>query len=133
MIAEGAPPSARKSSDGDVGRLVGEVITVVLATGSGFPEIELVAESLGTSVRTLQRRLNAKGVTFTKITQQACRVVAQQMLKEQQTRIGDIARALGYSHPAHFTRAFQRWTGFTPRAFRGRSGVIGRRGQRGHR
>jgi AraC-like DNA-binding protein len=43
------------------------------------------------------------------------------MLKDRRRRIGDIARILAYSDHAHFTRAFQRWTGLTPREFR-RSG-----------
>jgi AraC-like DNA-binding protein len=44
--------------------------------------------------------------------------MAEQMLANLRDKIGDVARALGYSDPAHFTRAFRRWTGLTPRDFR---------------
>jgi AraC-like DNA-binding protein len=50
--------------------------------------------------------------------QQARNTVAQRLLKQRALPIGDVGRALGYSDPAHFTRAFQRWTGVTPRDFR---------------
>ena len=74
-----------------------------------------------TSVRTLQRRLRAAGLTYSQVVQQARRAAAQQMLRDSTAAIGRIARTLGYSDPAHFTRAFQRWTGSTPRDFRDRS------------
>jgi AraC-like DNA-binding protein len=45
------------------------------------------------------------------------------MLADSAAAIGQIARNLGYSDPAHFTRAFQRWTGCTPRDFRDRRAV----------
>jgi len=47
-------------------------------------------------------------------------LAAEQMLADSARAIGDVAPALGYSDPAHFTRAFLRWTGLTPRDFRRR-------------
>ena len=102
----------------DVGRRVRQAVTTLLARGNASPDIDLVAEGMGTSVRTLQRRLHAMGVTYTEVVQRARRAEAQRMLRDRRTRIGDISRTLGYSDPGHFTRAFQRWTGVTPRAFR---------------
>jgi AraC-like DNA-binding protein len=99
---------------------VRQVVSILLASGTGYPDIQLVADRVGTSVRTLQRRLRATGVTYADVVQQARCAAARQMLKEHRRRIGDVARLLGYSDPAHFTRAFQRWTGSTPRDFRRR-------------
>src|SRR5262245_6318699 len=42
------------------------------------------------------------------------------MLTNPERKIGDIAGVLGYTDPGHFTRAFRRWTGLTPREFRRR-------------
>jgi AraC-like DNA-binding protein len=93
---------------------------MLLASGSGCVDIQLAAGRMGTSVRTLQRRLRATGVTYADVVQQARCAAARHMLKERRRRIGDVARLLGYSDPAHFTRAFQRWMGITPRDFRRR-------------
>ncbi|WP_416361024.1 MULTISPECIES: helix-turn-helix domain-containing protein [unclassified Microcystis] len=38
--------------------------------------------------------------------------------QEPLIKLIDIARELGYSDPAHFTRAFKCWTGLSPRDFR---------------
>lgn len=48
---------------------------------------------------------------------------ARLRLHETKTPVQDIARALGFSSPAYFTRAFQTRTGMTPTAFR-RSGTV---------
>jgi len=103
----------------DIGRSVERIITSPRG-GSGRPSIVRVAETMATSVRTLQRRLHAAGLTYSQVVQQARRAAAQRMLTDGTAAIGEIARTLGYSDPAHFTRAFQRWTGSTPRDFRDR-------------
>jgi len=84
----------------------------------GAPDVGLVARALRTSPRTLQRRLRGAGLTFAGLVQQARRVAAERMLEDSSRRIGDVAATLGYSDPAHFTRAFLRWTGVPPRDFR---------------
>jgi AraC-like DNA-binding protein len=112
--------SKHNSSARDVGQRAQQVVSMLLASGSGYPDIQLVADRLGTSVRTLQRQLRATGVTYATVVQQVRCAAARQMLKESRRRISDVARQLGYSDPAHFTRAFQRWTGDTPRDFRRR-------------
>jgi AraC-like DNA-binding protein len=97
-----------------------QVICALLGNGSGHPSVQLVADRMGTSVRTLQRRLQATGATYAALVQEARCTAAREMLKEGRQRIADVARALGYSDPAHFTRAFRRSTGLTPRDFRRR-------------
>lgn len=96
------------------------MIGTLLARGDGHPDIHRVADRLGTSVRTLQRRLRSDGVTYADVVQRTRCAEARELLR-QDGRIGDVARQLGYSDPAHFTRAFQRWTGVTPREFRRRA------------
>jgi AraC-like DNA-binding protein len=46
---------------------------------------------------------------------------ARRLLAETQTPVKDVARALGFTSPAYFTRAFQAGTGKTPSEFRRRS------------
>jgi len=114
----GTPLLARRSSPRDIAERVRQVIAVLFAAGGRSPEIQSVAAEMGTSVRTLQRRLRATGSTYGDVVQQARCAAAQRLLKDRRRRIGEIARKLGYSDHAHFTRAFQRWTGVTPRDFR---------------
>ena len=106
----------------DVVRRLRDVVAAASAEGSGAPAIQVAAERMGTTVRTLQRRLRAQGVTYAAVVAGARAAAARQMLKNLHRSIGDIARSLGYSDHAHFTRAFQRWTGLTPRDFRRRRG-----------
>jgi AraC-like DNA-binding protein len=102
--------------DHDVGGAVRQIVTTLLCDGS--PDIHTLAEMARPSARTLQRRLRHEGVTFAGVLARVRCDEAQRMLADPGRKIIDIALDLGYSDPAHFTRAFARWTGLAPRAFR---------------
>lgn len=79
--------------------------------------IDGVAARQGVSRRTLQRCLGDIGFTFEEILDETRRLEALKALRTCQKPIGEIAFLLGYADAAHFTRAFRRWTGQTPRAY----------------
>ena len=114
--------SARKRSAGSVSQSVWDVERVKRAVaavlGHSAPAITLVATRLRTSRRTLQRRLRGDGLTFVDLVAEVRRQAAERMLRDPARRVADVAHALGYSDTAHFTRAFSRWTGVSPRTFR---------------
>jgi AraC-like DNA-binding protein len=85
---------------------------------NGRPTIFAVAESLSMNVRTLQRHLAEWGITFEQLLDDLLFHYAMIELREAGRSVTDVAFDLGYSDSAHFTRAFKRWTGCTPRQFR---------------
>jgi AraC-like DNA-binding protein len=86
-----------------------------------FRTIEQVAKRLHVSVRTLKRRLAEEGTTYSELVDAERRERALLLLRSDDLTLAEIADRLGYSDAANFTRAFRRWTGVSPRAFR-RSG-----------
>jgi AraC-like DNA-binding protein len=84
----------------------------------GTPRIASVAAAVGGSVRTLQRRLSDIDTTFSVIVEEAKMKFANRMVTQSDCTLAEIAHGLGYSDQAHFTRAFRRWTGVSPAAFR---------------
>ena len=78
---------------------------------------------VGTSRRTLQRQLHASGDTFSAVLARARLDRARGLLDETSFRVIDIAFEVGYSDHAHFTKAFRRWMGVTPQAYRSEAGV----------
>jgi AraC-like DNA-binding protein len=84
----------------------------------GHPSIELTAEILGTSVRTLQRTLAQCNTTYSKLIEEVRVDAAVELLESSDSKIIDIAYACGYEDPSHFSRAFRRLKGTTPRDFR---------------
>ena len=110
----------------------GSVLQVIHTLWSkDHPRIDTVAGAIGTSVRGLQRRLAAAGVTFEGLIARGRFGTAVHLLEETDARILDIALDLGYSDHAHFTRAFRRWTGIPPREFRRMSRHVPRTDGRG--
>lgn len=84
----------------------------------GPPRIAAVAEAVGGSVRTLQRRLSDIDTTFSEVVEEAKMKSANRMVGRSDYTLNEIAHELGYSDQAHFTRAFRRWTGVSPGVFR---------------
>ncbi|MDJ0950219.1 MAG: AraC family transcriptional regulator ligand-binding domain-containing protein [Alphaproteobacteria bacterium] len=84
----------------------------------GHPQIGTMAEITGLTIRTLQRRLASKNLTYSQLVDQARFQAACSLLEDDLPPVTDIAMELGYSDSAHFTRAFKRWAGITPREYR---------------
>jgi len=80
--------------------------------------IESVAGMLHMSCRTLQRRLDEEGVSFNKLKDQIRFKLARSALQSEKMSIENISEELGYSDRHSFARAFKRWSGISPSAFR---------------
>ena len=102
----------------DLTKFVRRFITSSLADGE--PTIARAAEAAEMSVRTFQRRLLDVGLTYHQLLNEVRLETAMRLLVRSELSIAETARALGYSDPAHFTRAFKRWTGEAPSTFRQR-------------
>ncbi len=84
----------------------------------GCPRLTLAAEIAGTSVRTLQRRLAARGSSYSELVGRARFDVASRMLTETDAPSIQIAQATAYTDPSHFARAFRRIAGVSPSEYR---------------
>ena len=76
--------------------------------------MEGVAQALATSERSLQRKLQAEGVSFRDVVDEARHKLAIVYLGDRTLSLTDVACLLGYSEGAAFTRAYKRWTGTAP-------------------
>ncbi len=95
---------------------IGEIVLTLLS--EGYPDVGRVAVILGLSTRTLQRRLAVLGSSYTQLVAAARFSAARQSLQQSDRSVSDIAFDLGYTDVAHFSRAFRRWAGVSPRTFR---------------
>ena len=77
-----------------------------------------VARTLRVSARTLARRLEAEGTTFSDLLDGLRHRLAVEYMGRSNLSQSEVAFLLGFSHVAAFHRAFKRWTGQTPRKFR---------------
>jgi AraC-like DNA-binding protein len=77
-----------------------------------------VARSLGTSPRSLHRRLSDEGTSFNDLLDKVRRQFAEQYLGRPRLAISEVAYLVGFNDPSAFFKAFRRWTGVTPSEFR---------------
>lgn len=79
-----------------------------------------VAQALGLSPRTLQRRLAALGTPFQALLDGVRRELAQRYVADPALSLTEIAFLLGYAEQSSFTHAFKAWFGQPPQAVRRR-------------
>jgi AraC-like DNA-binding protein len=85
---------------------------------SGKATLATAAEIAGLSGRTLQRTLSGCGYSFSALLGEVRFERACDLLADPDIKIIEVACAGGYQNLAHFSRAFRRMTGMTPREFR---------------
>lgn len=79
---------------------------------------ELVALPFNVSPRHLRRKLSETFTTYEKLLDEVRMELAIKLIHENRLNLGRIAFELGFLDPSSFTRAFRRWTGMSPTAFR---------------
>ncbi|MBW4720014.1 AraC family transcriptional regulator [Saccharothrix obliqua] len=86
--------------------------------GSGVVGLDNVAARLGVSGPTLRRKLAAEGTSFREVREQLLRDQAVASLVRGGESVEELALRLGFSEASAFHRAFKRWTGNSPGAYR---------------
>jgi AraC-like DNA-binding protein len=77
-----------------------------------------IARRLAISPQTLRRKLAAEGTSLRDIRETVLRDAAVTALVAGDESLAEISQRLGFSEPSAFTRAFRRWTGSPPSAYR---------------
>ncbi|NBF02686.1 helix-turn-helix domain-containing protein [Pseudomonas sp. Fl5BN2] len=85
-----------------------------------WPDVESVAQHLHISPQTLRRHLREEGSSFQELKDELRRDIAIYHLGRDNLSLQQIAEQLGFSEPSAFHRAFKKWTGLTPGAYRAR-------------
>lgn len=105
-----------------VAEQVRRTLTQRLRDSPRLPELGEVAGRLAVSPATLRRRLREEGTSFQELKDHVRRDAAIAGLAESGEPIAELAARLGFSEDTAFHRAFRRWTGTTPGAYRIASG-----------
>lgn len=88
------------------------------ALPAGEVTITGVAAQLHVTPRTLQRRLQVRGLTFHRLLQGVRMDLAHRYLADPSLSLQEIAGRLGYQEHSSFCHAYRQWTGRTPSAAR---------------
>ncbi len=89
----------------------------------GPPPIKNAANTLGLSVRSLQRQLDAEGASYKMLVDDVRRTLAKRYISHADLSLIDVALMLGFSNQSSFQRAFKRWTQRTPGEYRLLNGI----------
>jgi len=81
-------------------------------------DVNAVAEMIGCSTRTFQRRLSASSLSFSELLDQTRMEVAKTMLVDERATVTNVGYDVGYSDPANFCRSFRRLNGMSPTQYR---------------
>lgn len=125
---EGANPELARHNDEIVVRYLAQMqkqnlrarvhAALIEQLPQGEPSQEKIAESLHMSPRNFQRKLAEEGTSYTELLSDTRRDLALSYVRDARYSLGEITYLLGFSDASSFNRAFKRWTGQAPSAFR---------------
>lgn len=82
------------------------------------PRLETIAAELGMAPWTLQRQLKQEGSGYREVLDLARKELAQDYIRETTLSLSEVAWLLGFSGPAAFHKAYQRWFDTSPGSHR---------------
>lgn len=122
LIAEMAERQLREAEAEAGNNIVIALATLLESNLASPPSSDVAAKALGQSPRSLRRKLKSAGTSYqTELDRLRLRFASRKLLHEQDLPITQIAYQLGYSNVSDFGRAFKKWSGLSPRAYRARS------------
>ena len=83
----------------------------------GAARMETICRKLGSSERTLQRKLSEEGTSYKELFEETQRDLSKFYLQKSEMAICEVSYLVGFSQVSAFHRAFRRWTGLTPKEF----------------
>lgn len=101
-----------KAADRSIESEVHEAIYLLMPMGRAT--VEQVAQGLAINVRTLQRQLEERGLTFSDLVNTVRRELAVRYIESGQHSLGHVAELLGYATQTSFTRWFKTEFGVAP-------------------
>lgn len=104
------------TDDGAFERSLAEHICEALS--NGIPRASSVARAIGLSERTLYRRLAESDLTYQGVLEKTQKSLAKNLLADGSYSIAEVAFLTGFSEQSSFNRAFKRWVGESPGAYR---------------
>ncbi len=111
VLAELPPPG------GDVSSRVRDAVLETIRAGRPVQAASL-ARGLAMSTRTLQRRMADEGTELGRVIDEARAAAARAHLDDRRVSIAEVGWLLGFADQSTFGRAFKRWTGMSPAAWR---------------
>ena len=100
------------------GSIAAKVRQRLLQQVGHFSNMELLADTLSMTSRTLRRQLLIEGTSYRELLDEVRQMLAEQWLTLGGLSQEQISERLGYSETSNFSHAFKRWTGKTPAQFR---------------
>ncbi len=82
------------------------------------PDIQIAADQFELHPQAIRRRLHKEGTSYQEIKMETRRDLAINLLYYDRKSVEEIASQLDFSEASAFVRAFKKWTGLTPLAYR---------------